>query len=359
MKTPPPARQALQAVRQGDLNALRKFLNADPDAVADPRLLNEAALIGNAGIVRLLLSCGSDPNLAVLSHEYYRPLHRAIEHRGHPRRPGHGEVVEALLQAGASLEARSTWMQLTPMGVAGMTGDREIIDRLWAEGTERTIYMAAVTADVSGVRRFLRRKSAATAKDENHMTPLHYAALCGLADADQERREIAGLLLDAGGDPDACEPIGPYPATPVLHFAVWKNYPLAEVLLSRGANPNLGFSNCLWRPPGPMAELFRRHGPDINGRYSTGELYLHSRIHWNLPSVALWLLKHGADPNLRTASGNTALHEAATRGINPKVVEALLAKGADPEAKNAEGLTALDIAKVRQRVKLIPLLERP
>lgn len=350
-------RQGVKAIVQGDVDALRRVLNQDPDVVTDPRLLNESALFGNIEMVQLLLSSGSDPNAAVPSHEYYRPLHRAIEHRGHPRKPAHLEIARVLLEAGASLEERSTWMGLTPMGVAGMAGDREMIKLLWEEGTEPSLFHAAVTGDVKGVRRFLRRKSAALTKDTNHMTPLHYAALCGLEDADEDRREIARLLLDAGGNPDACEPIGPFPATPVLHFAVWKNYPLAEVLLERGANPNLGFGNCLWKPPGAMAELFLRHGADVNGSYVTGELYLHSRIHWNLPSIALWLLKHGADPNRLTASGQTALHEAASRGINPKVVEALLAKGADPTAKNADGLTALDIAKAKGREKLIPLLE--
>ena len=357
MSVSPSAREGMKAIAKGDVEALRRVLNRDPDVVADPRLLNESALFGNIEMVRLLLASGSDPNAAVPSHEYYRPLHRAIEHRGHPRKPEHLEIARALLEAGASLEERSTWMGLTPMGVAGMAGDREMIELLWEEGTEPSLFLAAVTGDVPVVKRFLRRKAAAVTKDTNHMTPLHYAALCGLEDADDERREIARLLLEAGGNPDAGEPIGPYPATPVLHFAVWKNYPLAEVLLERGANPNLGFGNCLWKPPGAMAELFRRHGADVNGRYPSGELYLHSRIHWNLPSVALWLLQHGADPNLRSASGNTALHEAALRGINPKVVEALLAKGADPTAKNDDGLTALDIAKARQRVKLIPLLQ--
>lgn len=318
--------------------------------------MNNAALHGRIEVVRLLISAGCDPDGQVPSHEYYRPLHRAIEHRGFPKNPGHRQVVEALIEAGASLEKRATWMQLIPLAVAGMVGDREMIDLLREAGSEETVFTAAVIADVPVARRFLKRKSAATAKDVNNMTVLHYAALSGVADAGAARSQMANMLLDAGADPDAREDIGPYPAMPVLHFAAWKNYPLAEVLLSRGANPNQGFGNCLWREPGPLAELFLAHGADVNGREPSGQPLLNSRIHWNLPSVALWLLKNGADPKLADKAGNTALHEAALRGINPKVVEAILTKGGKRSAKNKEGATTLDIAKGKKRTKIIPLL---
>lgn len=351
--------QAWADAVHGDTCALRKALNSNPELAEDPQLLNRASLGGQVEIVRLLLSAGGDPDGQVPSHEHYRPLHRAIEHRGVPKNPGHRKVVELLMEAGASLEKRATWMGLIPLAVAGMVGDCELIDLLRKAGSEKTIFTAAVTADLPLVRRFLKRKSAATTKDVNNMTPLHYAALCGVSGADPARRQIAGLLLDAGADPNARDRIGPYPDIPVLHFAAWKNYPLAEVLLSRGANPNNGFGNCLWREPGPMAELFLAHGADVNGREPSGQPLLNSRIHWNLPSVALWLLKNGADPNLTDKGGNTALHEAARRGINPKVVEAILAQGGKPSAKNKDGVTALDLAKDKKRARIIPLLAAP
>lgn len=351
-----PRQEALREIRRNDLARLQKLLLTSPELVEEPTLLNEASLLGHAEAVRLLLSCGSDPDAAVVSHEWYRPLHRAIEHRGVPKNPGHHQAAEHLLRGGASLIQRSTWMQLVPLTMAGMTGDREFVDLLIKAGAERNLFTAAAVADAAAVRRFLRRRSAATTKDENNMTPLHYAALCGLADADSDRRRIVECLLDAGADGDACERIGPYPPTAVLHFAAWKNYPAAEALLSRGADPNGGFGNCLWSKPGPMAELFLRHGADVNGRTAEGQPLLNSRIRWNLPAIALWLLSHGADPNLTDQLGNTALHEAATRGINPKVVEALLSRGGNPASKNQAGQTPLDIARSKHRTKLIPLL---
>lgn len=358
MISPSDLRKAVHCCVQGEIGTLRRLLARDPELAEQPALLNDAALYGQVGAARVLLEAGADPDAAVPSHEYYRPLHRAIEHRGRPRKPEHLSLVKALLDAGASLEARSTWMRLEPLAVAGMVGDEEMMDLLVQRGAPVNLFTAAVTADVGKVGGFLKRKGAATGKDVNNMTPLHYAALSGMGERAAERlRKIADLLLDGGGDGNAREDIGPYPATPVLHFAAWKNYPVAQRLLSRGCNPNLGFGNCLWKEPGAMAELFFAHGADVNGRESSGQPLLHSRIHWNLPSVALWLLKNGADPNLTDNQGNAALHEAAWRGINPTVTQALLDAGGKKSAKNHAGLTPLDLARQKKRVKLIPLLE--
>jgi ankyrin repeat protein len=357
MSVPSDIKKAVACCVSGDGKTLRRLLAQDPELARRPALLNDAALFGQLEAVRILLEAGADPDAAVPSHEYYRPLHRAIEHRGRPRKPEHIPVIKALLDAGATLEARSTWMQLVPLAVAGMVGNEEMITLLVKRGAPVNLFTAAVTADVGKVRSFLKRKGAATGRDDNNMTPLHYVALSGLGDRfASPHREIANLLLDAGGNGDAREPIGPYPATPVLHFAAWKNYAVAETLLSRGCNPNFGFGNCLWKEPGPMAELFLSHGADVNTREASGQPLLHSRIHWNLPSVALWLLKNGADPNLADKEGHTALHEAARRGINPKVTQALLDAGGRKFAKNRAGLTPLDIAKQKKRLKLIPLL---
>lgn len=350
-------KKAVSSCVHGDIAALRRMLALDPELVQEPAPLSYAALFGQLDAVRMLLEAGADPDATVPSHEFYRPLHRAIEHRGQPRKQEHIAVVEALLDAGASLEKRATWMQLVPLAVAGLAGDCEMIELLKKRGAQVNIFTAAVTADVGKVRGFLKRKGTATSRDENNMTVLHYAALSGLGDEFADKFvQIANMLLDAGADGDSREDIGPYPAMPVLHFAAWKNYAVAKTLLGRGCNPNFGFGNSLWREPGRMAELFLAHGADPNGREPSGVPLLNSRIHWNLPSVALWLLKNGADPRQVDGEGNTALHEAAGRGINPKVTRALLDAGGKKSAKNKAGLTPLDVARQKKREKLIPLL---
>lgn len=357
MKTTESCKKAITAASRGEGQSLRRLLYAEPEIAQGPRVLNAAALHGQAAAVEVLLAAGADPDGLVPSHEKYRPLHRAIEHRGVPRQPGHAAVVRLLLSAGASLEARATWMSLTPLAVAGMAGEPEFVKLVLARKPPRDIFHAAVLADVLAVKKHLTKTPAlATARDDNAMTVLHYAALCGLTGREEDLRRIAHALLDAGADGNARETIGPYPLIPVLHFAAWKNFALAEVLLSRGCNPNFGFGNCLWGKPGPMAELFLAHGADVNGREPSGQPLLNSRIHWNLPSIALWLLKNGADPTATDRNGNTALHEAAARGITPGVVQALLDHGADRRAINQEGKTAEKLARERKKTKLLALL---
>jgi CDP-diacylglycerol--serine O-phosphatidyltransferase len=63
----------------------------------------------------------------------------------------------------------------------------------------------------------------------------------------------------------------------------------------------------------------------------------------NLPAVEL-LLARGASPDLRDGQGLTALALAAGMGFQ-EAVEVLLAAGADPNVRDAGGATALDLAE--------------
>jgi ankyrin repeat protein len=57
------------------------------------------------------------------------------------------------------------------------------------------------------------------------------------------------------------------------------------------------------------------------------------------------LLKKGADPNIKSKSGQTPLYKAAYRG-HDDVVKLLLVHGADPTVKDKDGKTPLDLARV-------------
>ncbi len=361
MKVTSEIKNALEAGSAGDLNAVQRLIRKNPDLKNDSRVLNAAALHGHASIVKFLLESGADPNQEVLSHEHYRPLHRVIEHRGVPKNPGHLETTRLLLEKGSGLDTRGTWMSITPLAVAGMKGDREFIKLVLAKDPGLDIYSAAILADAKGVGRFLEKTpSLAKTKDVNQMTPLHYAALSGLKEAeDQENlRKLTLLLLENGGDPNARENIGPYPKTPVLHFTAWgNNFAVAKTLLAKGANPNFGFGNCLWHEPLDMADLFLSHGADVNSEESPGVPLLHSRIHWNLPGICLWLIRNGANPNAVDGKGNTALHVAARKGINARVIEALVERGGNLKAKDGSGKTPLEIARKMKKTKTSELLQ--
>src|SRR5207248_2757718 len=79
-----------------------------------------------------------------------------------------------------------------------------------------------------------------------------------------------------------------------------------------------------------------------------------------------WLLENGADPNLTTHWGKTALHNALFRDNALDIIEVLLEHGADPSLKgslpdvfrSACGKSALQLAARRGRSDVLKLFER-
>jgi ankyrin repeat protein len=114
-------------------------------------------------------------------------------------------------------------------------------------------------------------------------------------------------------------------------------------LLDRGVNPNLAV-----RP----ARLDQHH--------PVGWTPLHIAAAANaLPAIEL-LLSRGADPNLRAADGAAPLHIAASSGrLYKRLIRCLLDSGADMDVQQADGRTALHILAAgcgRYRKGIIQLL---
>ena len=94
-----------------------------------------------------------------------------------------------------------------------------------------------------------------------------------------------------------------------------------------------------------VAELLIAHKADINAqnKYEGRSPLIAAVVNRQIKTVE-WLLKHGAEPNLRNNRGGTALSIAAQLGF-VDIAQLLLANGADPTLKNSRGKTPLDIAE--------------
>jgi len=207
---------------------------------------------------------------------------------------------------------------------------------------ETTIFAAAQRGDVNLIRELIESGRAnATDRDEQNITPLHWAAI---------NAHIAACryLLEQGAEVDAQG--GDLVATP-MQWAARNGYLyIIQLLISHNADPTItdsqGYNtlHLVTHSSSIMPLLYLLHQPiNVDSRDSQG----HTSLMWaayqgDALSVDL-LLRHGANPNLKDDAGLTPLHWAVVRG-NRVCIRRLIEKGADVMAKDGEDRTPRDMA---------------
>jgi ankyrin repeat protein len=234
---------------------------------------------------------------------------------------GHGEVVNALLDAGADPDAvRADGRRPVICALHGK-GSRAIVDTLLARGAAYNIYLAAALGDLPYVREALARdRTLANFEDSSHHRPISAAA---------RRRdlEMVRLLLDHGADPSLPEHGAPLGLA--LWTAVYQNEPeMAKLLLEHGGNPNTA--------------------PE-----SSGAAIGHAR---NNPELRQLLIQYGAiEDNSERRTLETLINEN-----NLDEVETMLKRNAslasDPMTFWGEGILACPANRKRQ--EMVELLVR-
>ena len=353
--------------------------------------LLEAVKRGDVGAVRTLLRAKSDANIA--DPDGTSALHWAV-------RRDDLVAAEALLSAGANARAANRY-GVTPLALASTNGSAPMIERLLAAGAdvnavqpggETALMTAARAGNAAAVRALLARGANLRARESARgQTALMWAAaenntavvkLLVEAGADVRERSRAGAfspllfavrgghvatslaLLDAGAPINDALPDG----TSALVLAVMNaHYELAAALLDRGADANAAAQgwtalhqiawsrrhNAGFNLPGPVQtgaldslDLVRKlvaRGANVNARMTKepkdGNRNMLNRIGATpflmaakSDDVALMraLLDAGADASLKTNLGTTALMAAAGVGIwapgeNPGTHEEALA----------------------------------
>ena len=231
---------------------------------------------------------------------------------------GHGDVVELLLELGASADIADEENR-TALHYAAKSGEPTVVSALLDSGA------SAATTDAHG------------------QTPLHAAAEAGHA-------ATAKLLIESGADPDAPDDI--FASTP-LHLAARGNCLCAtRVLLKSGVDidaVNEGGRSALHLAAGyghiETVNALLDAGADVNLRDRRGETPLHRPASFQHLDCISALVDSGADTNAADEDGNTPLHIAASMNRD-RAAAALLDAGSDMESANAEGLTPLDLAVV-------------
>ena len=362
----------------GNTAMMRLLLDAGADArAADPAgetMLMIAARVGVPDAVRLLLDRGAAVDARDQTY-HQTPLMIAV-------RENHPSVVALLLERGADVNAQ-TRVSLTPPWILpnsvpgfsngigiyrGGPPDRGI--RPPVPGALSPLMYAARDGRVDAARLLLDAGADINLTDANAITPLIMAIV-------NNRPAVARLLIERGADIQLADWYG---RTPLWSAVETRNMDvdnasfvnsidraplleLIEVLLARGANPN-----ARTKEVPPVRRSFLRVTGTLEWVDFTGMTpFLYAARAGDVTVMRL-LLKHGADPNIETYAGTTALMAAA--GINwvydqsydegpAQLLEAVklcYELGLDVNAVNSMGLTAVFGAANRGNDDIIAFL---
>jgi len=117
--------------------------------------------------------------------------------------------------------------------------------------------------------------------------------------------EIARLLIKAGADLRAKTKSWSHDIDAVHLAASAKNAALFELLLDSGADATEALAPALWNGSEELAGMALAHGAVLDGAVADRQPLLNNLIRWGGFRPALWLLSHGASPNIADERGWT------------------------------------------------------
>jgi ankyrin repeat protein len=194
-----------------------------------------------------------------------------------------------------------------------------------------------------------------TAQNAQGQTPLQYA-LGGFAgenvDVGPLLSKVVRLLLEHGADVTARDNDHSTP----LHFAAeYGRVEVVHMLLERAANPGAEDDDRKTAFPVVLEYVNARDAKGKSPLHLASQGSNHESQNVNLSNVAGLLLEHGADVSALSNDRSTPLHVAARRG-RIEVVRVLLEHGANAGGKDDNGRTALQVASYWGNDEVMKLL---
>ena len=264
---------------------------------------------------------------------------------------GHAEIVNALINANADINAKAQ-LDVTVLMIAAGLGHTEVVNTLIKAGVdvnaknklEATALMAAIeNGHVEIVNALIKAGADINAKAKLDVTTLMTAAILG-------RTEIVNTLIEAGADVNAKGDKGitalmmavvELPETSV-HASI--DAFIKDTVIKADSDLNvLNQDNIL-------SNVIKDR---VNSVFSAANQATSAERLQIIDS----LIKAGADVNAKNDKDKTPLISAAQKG-NAETVNLLLDAGADAKAKDNSGKTAFDYASENEKLKGSDTLKR-
>ncbi|XP_023016251.2 tankyrase isoform X1 [Leptinotarsa decemlineata] len=298
-----PLRDLFEACKVGDITRVRKLVtsttvNARDTAGRKSTPLHFAAGYGRRDVVEFLLSAGA--SIQARDDGGLHPLHNACSF-------GHADVVRLLLEAGANPNTRDNW-NYTPLHEAAIKGKVDVCIALLQHGADVNIRNTEGKTPLEVADPITRP----VLTGEYRKDELLEAARSGAED------RLLALLNPLNVN---CHASDGRRSTP-LHLAA-------------GYNRNR------------VVQLLLQQGADVHAKDKGGLVPLHNACSYGHFEVTEMLIKHGANVNANDLWAFTPLHEAASKS-RLEVCSLLLSEGADPHQLNCHSKSAIDVAPTRE-----------
>ncbi|GLG92491.1 Poly [ADP-ribose] polymerase tankyrase [Gryllus bimaculatus] len=298
-----PLRELFEACKTGDIARVKKLVtpqtvNARDTAGRKSTPLHFAAGYGRRDVVEFLLAAGA--SIQARDDGGLHPLHNACSF-------GHADVVRLLLEAGANPNTRDNW-NYTPLHEAAIKGKVDVCIALLQHG-----------ADVN-----IRNTEGKTALE------LADAATRPVLTGDYRKEELLEAAR-SGAEERLLALLNPLNVN--CHASDGRRS--TPLHLAAGYNRNR------------VVQLLLQNGADVRAKDKGGLVPLHNACSYGHFEVTELLIKHGANVNAMDLWQFTPLHEAASKS-RVEVCSLLLSEGADPTLLNCHSKSAIDVAPTRE-----------